>query len=484
MDPGTAVRSRTLIPHFSITVKLLVWCLLLVAIFYATTSFLLVKMRRIAALSDEVVNVHQVVEVGARQMVAHLQSFEQNRRTWLILDKERFRANAIANLDAYGNLLQDVRRALPEPLREWEDLARDYESVLYHFGRNEMSISGEVVADWLARLAEIRYANSREAEALQLQIDRQGRDASNTGLYGLIASICVGLGGSAFIAWRLNLSLSAIRRGIRSVGGEGEAEPVQVSSRDELGELARAFNEMAERLKHEERMRTDFISMLSHEIRTPLTSIRESVNMVADGVFGEVNEKQQRFLALSRKEIERLSELLTRLMQVSSLESGRLKLSTEAMDLRDLVQAVQERVTPAAVAKEIEVAAELPGEPVMAEVDRSHLQQALLNLAGNAVKFSPKGSLVRIMLSQDREAGEAVLCVRDQGPGVPEKDRPHVFQKYYRGADVRDAVDGAGLGLSITMQIVRAHGGRLWLKDCDGPGSCFCFALPSKGLNS
>ncbi|THB65494.1 MAG: sensor histidine kinase [Desulfovibrio sp.] len=483
-EPRTRTVSQNRFPlRFSITVKLLLWFLALVVIFYATTSFLLVKMRRIADLSNDVVNVHQMVEVSARQMVAHLQSFAQNRRTYEVLRKERYLENAMANLDSYGDLLDQVRSSLPTPAPEWDELARDYDETLYEHGRNEIEVDEESIDLWLASLAEIRYANSRQAEVLQLEIDRLGSDASNLGLYGLIASICVGLGGSIFIAVRLNRSLGAIRSGIRSVGREGEALPVRVASNDELGELAQAFNEMAGRLRREERMRTDFISMLSHEIRTPLTSIRESVNLVADGVFGELTEKQLKFLDLSRKEIERLSTLLKRLMQVSSLESKRLKLDLERADARDLVNGVLERAGPAALAKEITLVAEAPTVPVMVLADTGHIEQALLNLVGNAVKFSPQGSAVHVILSVNDDQEEMQVCVTDQGPGIPEKDRPHVFQKYYRGEEVRDAVDGTGLGLAISWRIVRAHQGRMWLDSEPESGSRFCFALPTRERN-
>jgi len=255
---------------------------------------------------------------------------------------------------------------------------------------------------------------------------------------------------------------------------------VYVSTRDELGELARTFNRMTEQLRREEQMRSDFISMLSHEIRTPLTSIRESVDMVADGTFGAVNERQKRFLDIARQETVRLSGLLERLMQVSRLESARPEVHPEPESAAELALSALERIRPAAEAKEVELGCNPCPEEVMVMADRDHVQQVLLNLLGNAVKFSGPNTRVDLEVASEPEryGGRAVFRVTDQGPGIPEEEQPHVFGKYYREAGVRGTVDGAGLGLFISRAIVEAHGGSMWLDSSPGKGSRFSFSLP------
>ena len=120
--------------------------------------------------------------------------------------------------------------------------------------------------------------------------------------------------------------LRELRRGIKSMSRSGLNDPIRIYSNDEFGELAGAFNDMAARLTEEERMRSDFISMLSHEIRTPLTSIRESVNLIAEEVMGDINEKQRRFLLIASHELERITTLLNHLMQISRLEAGAVEI--------------------------------------------------------------------------------------------------------------------------------------------------------------
>ena len=136
-------------------------------------------------------------------------------------------------------------------------------------------IAESIINEWIQKIRDARAANEQDIETEMRTLNLRGRMAVQWGLVGLGASMLVGLLGSVLLAHSMNRPLRELRRGIRDVSGAGLSEPIRVLSKDEFGELAGAFNDMAVRLKEEERMRSDFISMLSHEIRTPLTSIRE-----------------------------------------------------------------------------------------------------------------------------------------------------------------------------------------------------------------
>jgi signal transduction histidine kinase len=228
-------------------------------------------------------------------------------------------------------------------------------------------------------------------------------------------------------------------------------------------------------------MRSDFISMLSHEIRTPLTSIRESVNLIIEEVMGPVNERQQRFLSIASDEIARISELLNHLMQISRLEAGLVKIDPKPLDPHAFVIGSIHRMTPAAEAKGISLEAEVPSGIPQVLGDADHLQQVLLNLVGNAIKFSPKGGSVNVRVEAFGDGDEECVSfsVSDRGPGIPEDEQGLIFCKYYRATGIRQEVDGVGLGLSISKQIVEAHGGTIWVKSQVGRGSTFGFTLPA-----
>jgi signal transduction histidine kinase len=294
-------------------------------------------------------------------------------------------------------------------------------------------------------------------------------------------SIAVGLLGSIFLTHSMNRPLRELRRGIRAISHEGLSEPIRILTRDEFGELAAAFNEMAALLKEEERMRSDFISMLSHEIRTPLTSIRESVNMIAEELMGPINHRQRRFLEIAGSEIERISDLLSHLMQVSRMEAGILKIDPRPLDPFGLMSTCIYRIAPAAEAKDITIKTNIPHGMPFIMGDPDNLQQVLLNLLGNAIKFAPPQSEVMVSLKPETSTNglRLIFSVSDDGPGIPEEEQSLVFHKYYRAPGTRDQVDGVGLGLSISRYIVEAHGGTIWVKSQVGEGSTFGFTLPA-----
>ena len=465
--------------RLSITTKLLLWCLALIAVFYATTTILLLRIKNIVDDSGTLATVRHEIDTETQRMIRTLLSLEENRKRYEIVKKDTYIQYVINDLAEFKETLERVLERHPEYREAWKPLTEEFSIILSADpGPEALVLPDKTVNEWITILSETRQANQAETEARLKDLNQQGRDAARMGFIGLTLSITVGVAGSVFIAYRLNRSLSEVRRGIRDLAQGKEMKPVRVLSSDELGELAQTFNTMTARLRQEEQMRSDFISMLSHEIRTPLTSIRESVELVADGIFGDLNERQLHFLEISKKELLRLTSLLTRLMTVSSMEANDLKLRPEALDAEMLVTTVIERIQPAAAAKSIHIGSRLPQAPCRVLADFEHVQQVLLNLLGNAVKFSPTGS--RILVSVEPEAERVVFCVLDEGPGIPEAEQAYVFRKYYREPSVRASVDGVGLGLSIAKRIVDAHGGEMWVRSQVGQGSTFFFSLPHR----
>lgn len=465
--------------HLGITAKLLIWCLVLVAIFYATTSLLIMRIQSLVEVSNAIVNVNYDIDLAAQRMIQQLLSVEENRKRFEILQKEAYMQAFVSDLEDFGKTLTSVLARHPEYKEPWAALTSEYNEVLAHSREpGRKVLPDKTVSRWLDMLASTRQDNQEEMEARLTELAARSRAAERLGFFGLVASIAIGVLGSVLIAYRLNLSLSEIRRGIRELSRSEPSHPVRVTSKDELGDLAIAFNSMTTRLAEEERMRQDFIAMLSHEIRTPLTSIRESVDLVADGVFGEVNEKQRHFLDISRQEALRLTSLLERLMKVSSLEAQRLKLNTEPLDAAALARTAIDRQQPTALAKDISLKTELPTDFVFVQADQEHISQVLANLLGNAIKFSPPGSVVRLSVTPEPAGDSVIFCVTDEGPGIPPEEQERIFLKYYREPSVRGSVAGLGLGLSIAKGIVDAHGGAIWLNSSPGRGSSFCFSLP------
>lgn len=479
------MRKRTR-PHLSIAAKLLLWCLALVAVFGTTTAVILFHMDSMADAARREVERNYRVDAASKRMIRLLLSVRENDRLYGLTGKGEFRRVVARDLDAYGRVLAGLAAdpsLEPEP---WRTLLDQYRASADKGPGGIGAVDEEMAEDWISLLATARLKSGRGVQEGVRELNRLGRAAVRAGVAGLILSLVVGLGGSGLVAFRLTRGLRALTRSIGEVGREGApgqdpgAPPmVPVTGSDEMAQVARAFNRMSVRLSREEELRRDFISMLSHEIRTPLTSIRESVDMVLDGVFGEVGEKQARFLGIARQEALRLSGLLDRLMRASALECKGLDPAREEAEAGKLVLWVLQRLESQARAESVELAMDLPAGEFTFTADPDQLGRALLNLAGNAVKFSPPGREV-VVRAEPGPDGGARFSVLDRGPGIPEEDKDLLFQKFYRGAGAGSGKEGTGLGLSIARSVVLAHGGTVRHEDRQGGGSVFVMEIPDQ----
>jgi len=477
--------TRPRFPRFGILFKLiLVFASILVIIFF-TTSNIFDYQQGIVNISRDVVKVRFEVLSISQSMVDALLTMEENQKKYDVLRQDNYRDYFLSALREYRRNLASIQWFSYPGSEVWRELQEEFQA-LYPSSQDMESITRrdppwlaqEKLNAWMERIFEAKQANERSIESNMRALYAWSERSVRAGMIGLGVSMAVALIGSAYLTYSFFRPLRELRRGIRAFTLDGKLTSVRVISRDELGELAQAFNEMTARLTEEEKMRTDFIDMLSHEIRTPLTSIRESVNLMREQVLGVVNDRQKRFLDIASSELERISKLLARLMQVSSMSSRFITLSFKPVDPVHLLQDTVDKATPQAEAKGIAIKAHaLPDVPsVMA--DTEHLRQALLNLIGNAVKFSPPGSTVEASLQLADGGNQLLFSVVDSGPGIPDGEQPLVFNKYYRGETLKKSADGIGLGLSIAKNIVEAHGGKIWLSSRPGRGSTFFFTIP------
>ena len=344
---------------------------------------------------------------------------------------------------------------------------------------NTFWVPESIINNWISRISDERLKNELEIEQATREVNRKGRLSAKNGLIGLAVSSLVGFLGICYLAYSMIRPLRELMGGIREISSDRLSTPLKVRSQDEFGELAHAFNEMSNRLRKEELMRSDFISMLSHEIRTPLTSIRESVNMIREEVMGTINSRQEKFLGIAGAEISRISDLLSHLMQASRLEPGLLNMQLEPIDPHTFISECANSIKLAVEAKSIDLRIQVPSQLPPIVGDRKQLQQAMLNYLSNAVKFSEPDARITVGVRQHRSQNKLSFFVKDNGPGILEEDQAFLFNKYYRGQRERERLEGVGLGLSIVKNIVESHHGTVWVSSQVGKGSTFGFTLPS-----
>jgi two-component system phosphate regulon sensor histidine kinase PhoR len=230
------------------------------------------------------------------------------------------------------------------------------------------------------------------------------------------------------------------------------------------------------RLKELEKVRQDFVANVSHELRTPLTTIKGYAETLLDGALKE--DVAFRFTQIIKKHVDRLTKIVEDLLMLSRIESREFHLNQEALPLQDLINDALDYVREAAEKKKISIDRSEPFPLLNIAVDRNYIEQVLINLIDNAIKYTPDGG--RIVISAvERDGKEIEVSVHDNGIGIPKEDLPRIFERFYRVDKGRSQESGGtGLGLSIVKHLVQAHGGKVWVESQFGEGSTFHFTLP------
>lgn len=229
-----------------------------------------------------------------------------------------------------------------------------------------------------------------------------------------------------------------------------------------------------------EAMRRDFVANASHELRTPLAVIKGYVETLVDGHATMAEEDREKFLRTIQRHSERLVKIIADLLTLSRLESATPGLDFEPVDLKEFLGAVVADTSQHPAATGHALALRVDGAVGTVRADTEKLTQVLTNLLENALKYSPAGSRIEIGARALTAGGEVEIVVRDNGPGIPAEDLPHIFERFYRVEKGRSRESGGtGLGLSIVKHIVQLHGGRVWAESALGQGTAIFVRLPA-----
>ena len=244
--------------------------------------------------------------------------------------------------------------------------------------------------------------------------------------------------------------------------------------KERTGELARAN----EALKQLNRMKTDFVSNVSHELRTPLTSIKGFASLLLDGKLGPISEEQRRRLSRIDEQTNSLTKLVNDLLDISRIESGKVAMALQPIEVQQLLEGPTDLLQGVMREKQLEFQVDCPAKTEI-WVDREKMERVLVNLLGNAIKFTPEGG--RILVQVVPRKGEVQIDITDTGIGMEPKDLSRIFEEFYRSETaIRQNIRGTGLGLSLVKQIIEAHEGRIWATSKVRQGSTFSFILPIK----
>ena len=320
----------------------------------------------------------------------------------------------------------------------------------------------------------------------------------------LLLGLGMALVASLLVARRVVRPLETLRKGVQRIGGGDMSVRLDVKTGDEIELLAEEFNKMSEnlrgaydglerkvaqrtrdlavaneRLQELDRLKSDFVSNVSHELRTPLTAIKGAVDLVLREVTGPLTEKQTHYLTRVRSNTQHLAGLINDLLDLSKIESGKTEMKSGRVSLVGLVHEAVETLRPVAAEKIITVEATISEPSILVWADRDKINQVLMNLVGNAIKFTPAHGRVRLSAFRNGN-GSIQVSVSDTGPGIPPNEKEKIFDKFYQIAQAGDVKPkGTGLGLAICRALVELHGGKIWVEPEPSGGSIFYFTLPA-----
>lgn len=224
-----------------------------------------------------------------------------------------------------------------------------------------------------------------------------------------------------------------------------------------------------------DKLRSAVLSNVSHELRTPLTGILGSAQNLRDGLAGGLTTAQQEYVGMIEKDSGRLIRVVNELLEWGRLQAGYIALHRSPVSLQPMLAEVAMLLRPVADRKGVRLSMPDGESTVRVQADADKLRQIVINLVDNAVKFSPSESDVEVRVETSRQVVR--ILVEDQGPGVPSEDRPHLFERFYRGHGAQAAA-GSGLGLAIAKNLARLHGGDITLQPGTARGSVFVLSLP------
>lgn len=355
----------------------------------------------------------------------------------------------------------------------------------------------EVIAPALLTNTKIEQNRDQTAEVIEARSDT----LVQTFLL-LLAAILVGLIPLALlIARRISRPIQALADGSRRLGAGELGHRIEVKSGDEIEGLAMTFNQMAsdlqtkideiERANDEltqlDQLKSRFISTASHELRTPLIAIQGYVDLIRDGKGGAVSAEQQRMLDTVSRNATRLARIVSELLDVSRIEENKLILERMPLDLAQVVREIADEQKPYLDSRSHRLTLDLAETLSPVDGDPDRIAQVVINLLGNAIKYTPDGGQIRIAAWDDEDGVH--LAVSDTGIGIREEDIGKLFQRFSTLGDITKhrtgknefLASGTGLGLSIVQGIVQAHGGRIWVESEYGTGSTFHVLLPRVG---
>lgn len=335
------------------------------------------------------------------------------------------------------------------------------------------------VADGNEVLGVVRFALPLSEVQLEIRVIYRAV------LFGAIIAAIIALTIAYFVSRSISHPIREMKQTAQRIAKGDFSKKIRIKSKDELGELAKSLNTMAEELQLKienlgqmDKVRTDFVANVSHELKTPLTSIRGFVETLEDGA---INDKKtaQRFISIIKKHTDRLENIINDLLTLSELETSKGCIEKTEFDLKSLIDEITLGFGHALMVKQQNLTINSQGGDFKIKADRDGVEQIFVNLIDNAIKYTAEKGQIKVSLLEQEK--NIMVVVEDSGIGIPKKHLDRVFERFYRVDKARSReLGGTGLGLGIAKHIVLAHKGKIDIESEVNKGTKVFVALPKQ----
>ncbi len=445
------------------------------------------QIRSLADRGQKIVLQGATAARASQDLYSEISSLERTARLYEVLRKpdllELFRHQDEALTATREQLGSHAAAETHKTLDELADLQKTIRFTVLTGARDSQTDSEGGLS---ARFVELSGLVERVAQQSNAQIDRELAaldDQTFKARRRLFwqAALLLPLTGLAILALALGVArpLRKLDRAISELGEGNFTHAISVTGPLDLQRLGRQLEWLRQRLLDLAHERNRFLRHMSHELKTPLANIREGTELLMDGAVGELDSNQREVTAILRDNGIKLQRMIENLLSFSAWQTSSVGLETSEFRLRPLVKQVLENQQLTLLSQRVRL--DVRVEDVTLIADRGKIRLILENLISNAVKYSPKGGTIHV---QARTAGnDFILDVADNGPGIPKEDRQHVFDAFYTGRPASGmAVKGTGIGLSVVLEFVAAHGGTVQIVDGQYTGAHFRITMPVKAI--
>ncbi|MFA6434068.1 MAG: ATP-binding protein [Elusimicrobiales bacterium] len=388
-------------------------------------------------------------------------------------------------LRAYKDALKLIHETMDRQVRlATGELSAEKERILNTRTRTEKVLSrvaeGKVVVDKEGKVLMMNpAAEAISGKRLVEAVGRHISESVNPGEHVLTLTGDMDLSGGKPLSGEVHVSgdehvRSAMRRSMALL-------------EDDEGRVVGAYSTLPEitKFKEAQRMQVEFLSRVTHDLQSPLASINSALEMLVDTASGKLDTVESRFLAISVRNTQRLTQMIRGILDFSKLQSGKMTVHPESASLAGMLNEAGEGLLPWAGTKGLKLIVRPPVPDLMVMADHARIVQVLTNLISNAIKSTPKGGSITVAVSAAaNQEGQIVVGVRDTGCGIPKDSLKKIFDKFVQ-LETRKTLDepqeGVGLGLAIVKEFVALHGGKLWVNSEEGKGATFYFTLPLAG---